>query len=126
MLLLAYPFSDPVIPKKEKFIKAKYLDNAFTIKASKEESSSVSDLDRQLWSCVRTSYVETTLRLLALGADPNYVDPDSGNTPLHIAAKEGQALQVELLWIYGADVGQKNAADLLPLDLAKEEGHVSC
>ena len=33
-------------------------------------------------------------RLLSQGADPNYADPDRGTTPLHVAAKESQTLQV--------------------------------
>jgi ankyrin repeat protein len=116
--------SDPVIPKKESFIKAKYLSLAYTIRLPNEENM-LMDLNRQLWSCVRTSHVETTLRLLALGAEPNYADSEKGNTPLHVAAKEGQTLQAELLWIYGGDVAQKNAAGLLPMEVAKAEGHVN-
>lgn len=60
-----------------------------------------------------------------MGADPNYADLESGNTPLHVAGKEGQALQVELLWIYGADPGQKNAHGKTPTDLASEENYVN-
>lgn len=53
------------------------------------------DLNKQLYSCVRTNYVETTLRLLAQGADPSrIVDPETGFTPMHVAAREGQDLQV--------------------------------
>lgn len=37
---------------------------------------------------------EICRRLLVLGADPNYADPEHLNTPLHVAAKEGQTLQV--------------------------------
>lgn len=115
---------DPVLPVKENFIKAKYAQLAFTLRPSKDEGPlSQEDLNRQLWSCVRTSHVETTLRLLALGADPNYVDPEKHNSPLHIAAKEGQALQAELLWIYGADPAQMNAGDLAPAQVAKLENH---
>ncbi|MFH4975525.1 hypothetical protein AB6A40_002234 [Gnathostoma spinigerum] len=117
---------DPVLPIKENFIKAKYAKMAFTLRPSKEdEPLNQDDLNQQLWSCVRTSHVETTLRLLALGADPNYVDPDKQNAPLHIAAKSGQALQVELLWIYGADIGQINAGDLSPAEVAKLENHTA-
>jgi ankyrin repeat protein len=125
MTLVLNQSSDPVIPKKETFIKAKYLNLAYTIRPSKDEENTLLDLNRQLWSCVRTSHVETTLRLLALGADPNYSDSEKGNCPLHIAAKEGQMLQAELLWIYGADVAQKNSSGHSPSDLAKMEGHVS-
>ncbi|VDN05646.1 unnamed protein product [Thelazia callipaeda] len=115
---------DPVLPIKENFIKAKYAQMAFALRPAKDDNCiSQDDLNRQLWSCVRTSHVETTLRLLALGADPNYTDPEKNNSPLHIAAKENQALQVELLWIYGADAGQLNAIDLTPSQVAKLENH---
>uniref|UniRef100_A0A914DYF7 Arf-GAP domain-containing protein n=1 Tax=Acrobeloides nanus TaxID=290746 RepID=A0A914DYF7_9BILA len=116
--------NDPVIPKKEAYIKAKYVELAFAIRPNIDDLS-LDDLNKQLWSCVRTSHVETALRLLALGADPNYADPDKGNTPLHIAAKENQGLQVELLWIYGADVAQQNLAGHTPSAIAKMEGHIA-
>ena len=48
------------------------------------------DINKQLHSCVRTSHVETTLRLLMFGAQPNYVDANKGTSPMHVAAKEGQ------------------------------------
>lgn len=62
---------------------------------------------------------------MALGADPNYADLDKGNTSLHVAAKEGQALQVELLWIYGADVAQRNAEGQTPASIARSENNVN-
>uniref|UniRef100_A0A915PQ10 Arf-GAP domain-containing protein n=1 Tax=Setaria digitata TaxID=48799 RepID=A0A915PQ10_9BILA len=115
---------DPVLPIKENFIKAKYAQMAFALRPARDDNCiSQDDLNRQLWSCVRTSHVETTMRLLALGADPNYADPEKHNAPLHIAAKENQALQVELLWIYGADPAQLNAIDLTPSQVAKLENH---
>ncbi|KAM3726083.1 ARF GTPase-activating protein [Dirofilaria immitis] len=115
---------DPVLPIKENFIKAKYAQMAFSLRPAKDDNYiSQDDLNRQLWSCVRTSHVETTMRLLALGADPNYVDPEKHNAPLHISAKENQALQVELLWIYGADPAQLNTIDLTPSQVAKLENH---
>ncbi|CAG9539715.1 unnamed protein product [Cercopithifilaria johnstoni] len=115
---------DPVLPIKENFIKAKYVQMAFALRPAKDDNCiSQDDLNRQLWSCVRTSHVETTMRLLALGADPNYEDPEKHNAPLHISAKENQALQVELLWIYGADPAQLNAIDLTPSQVAKLENH---
>ncbi|KAL3103436.1 hypothetical protein niasHS_002622 [Heterodera schachtii] len=113
--------NDPIIPKKEAFITAKYAQLAFAIRPAKDEFN-VDDLNRQLWSCVRTAHVETALRLLALGACPNYADTEKGNTPLHVAAKEGQHLQAELLWLYGADIGQRNGAGQTPAELAKTEG----
>lgn len=38
---------------------------------------------------------------------------------------EGPNVQVELLWIYGADAAQLNAVDLTPSQVAKLENHVS-
>ncbi|GMR60918.1 hypothetical protein PMAYCL1PPCAC_31113, partial [Pristionchus mayeri] len=116
--------SDPVFPTKEAFIKAKYVDQAYTIRQGKDDDPvNVEDLNRQLWSCVRAPHVDTTLRLLVLGADPNYSDTEKGNTPLHVAAKEGQLLQVELLAIYGASPVVKNLAGQTPSQVAKNEGH---
>ncbi|EPB80563.1 hypothetical protein ANCCEY_00277 [Ancylostoma ceylanicum] len=115
--------NDPVLPTKEAFIKAKYVDHAFIRKPSKDDEPwSLDDVNKQLWSCVRTAHVDTTLRLLAMGADVHYVDPEKGNSPLHVAAKEGQAMQVELLYIYGADPLLCNAADLTPAQLARQDG----
>nr|CDJ94336.1 Arf GTPase activating protein and Ankyrin and Spa2 homology (SHD) of GIT domain containing protein [Haemonchus contortus] len=114
---------DPVLPTKEAFIKAKYVDHAFIRRPSKDDEPwSLDDVNKQLWSCVRTAHVDTTLRLLAMGADVNYVDAEKGNSPLHVAAKEGQAMQVELLYIYGADPLLSNAADLTPAQLARQDG----
>ncbi|KAK5974543.1 GTP-ase activating protein for Arf containing protein variant [Trichostrongylus colubriformis] len=116
---------DPVLPTKEAFIKAKYVDHAFIRKPGKDDEPwSLDDVNKQLWSCVRTAHVDTTLRLLAMGADVNYVDNEKGNSPLHVAAKEGQAMQVELLYIYGADPLLCNAADLTPAQLARQDGFV--
>uniref|UniRef100_A0A0K0D3D2 Arf-GAP domain-containing protein n=1 Tax=Angiostrongylus cantonensis TaxID=6313 RepID=A0A0K0D3D2_ANGCA len=115
--------NDPVLPTKEAFIKAKYVDHLFIRKPSKDgEPWSSDDVNKQLWSCVRTAHVDTTLRLLAMGADVNYVDSEKGNSPLHVAAKEGQAMQVELLHIYGADPLLCNAAELTPAQLAQQDG----
>lgn len=116
---------DPVLPSKEAFIKSKYVDHAFIRKPNKDDEPwSLDDVNKQLWSCVRTAHVDTTLRLLVMGADVNYVDPEKGNSPLHVAAKEGQAMQVELLFIYGADPLLCNAADLTPAQLARQDGFV--
>ena len=59
---------------------------------------------------MRTPNLETSLRLLSQGADPNYFHPEKNSTPLSVAAKAGQVCQVELLLVYGADPA---ATDLL-------------
>ncbi|PAV70437.1 hypothetical protein WR25_18942 isoform C [Diploscapter pachys] len=117
---------DPIFPTKEAFIKAKYVDHAFMMQNRREaENYSVEDLNRQLWSCVRTGHVDTTLRLLAWGADPNFVsDTDNYDSAMHVAAKEGQSMQVELLFIYGADPMQANAQGKRPSQYARDQGYL--
>ena len=65
---------------------------------------------------VRTPNLETSLRLLSQGADPNYFHPEKNSTPLSVAAKAGQVCQVELLLVYGADPA---AIDLLGKNAAE-------
>ncbi|TMS36089.1 hypothetical protein L596_003344 [Steinernema carpocapsae] len=79
--------------------------------------------DSQAVSICLALQTSTEFRLLALGADVNYVDPEKHNSPLHVAAKENQALQVELLVIYGADPSRPNAGDLSAIDVARLENH---
>lgn len=59
-----------------------------------------------------------------MGADPNYADSDKRNTSLHVAAKEGQSLQVELLWIFGVDFAQRNADGKTAAAVARSEDNV--
>uniref|UniRef100_T1GK81 GIT Spa2 homology (SHD) domain-containing protein n=1 Tax=Megaselia scalaris TaxID=36166 RepID=T1GK81_MEGSC len=66
------------------------------------------DLSKQLHASVRSSNLETSLRLIVQGADPNYFHEEKRSTPLHVAAKFGQASQIELLLVYGANT---NAVD---------------
>uniref|UniRef100_A0A0K0FBN1 Arf-GAP domain-containing protein n=1 Tax=Strongyloides venezuelensis TaxID=75913 RepID=A0A0K0FBN1_STRVS len=94
-----------ITPTKERFIKEKYIEKKY---ASRGVDENQNDLDMQLFACVRTCHVETAFRLLIHGANPNYVNYETGETPLHIAVKEGQLKQVELLCIYGANLHFNN------------------
>lgn len=58
---------------KEDFIRAKHRQQLFILKSS----DSREDLNQQLHSSVRTSNLETSLRILAQGADSNYFHPVS-------------------------------------------------
>lgn len=58
-------------PLKEDFIRAKHRQQLFISKTS----DSREDLNQQLHSSVRTSNLETSLRILAQGADANYYHP---------------------------------------------------
>lgn len=60
-------------PTKADFIRAKHQMLTFVNRPGKDDSYSLDgDLSKQLHSSVRTSNLETSLRLLSLGADPNY------------------------------------------------------
>lgn len=93
--------TDPLHPNKADFIRAKHQDLAYILKC--RNSDSPEDLNQQLHSSVRTSNLETSLRLLIQGADPNYYHSEKGNCAIHVAASAGQMEQVELLISYGAD-----------------------
>uniref|UniRef100_A0A0N5A3F5 Arf-GAP domain-containing protein n=1 Tax=Parastrongyloides trichosuri TaxID=131310 RepID=A0A0N5A3F5_PARTI len=110
-----------ITPTKEKYIRDKYSEKKF---ASKTTNESQNDLDMQLFACVRTSHVETTLRLLIHGANPNYVNCETGETPLHVATREGQLKQVELLCIYGANLFFENNKEETPKRISKENGNM--
>lgn len=64
--------SDPLVPNKRDFIRAKYHSFAFVNKshAFKDDSELEADLSEQLHSSVRTPNLKTSLRLLAAGANP--------------------------------------------------------
>lgn len=110
---------DPVHPTKADYIRAKYQFLTFVNKPKESEGVSVDDLSKQLHSSVRTSNLETSLRLLASGADPNYIHPEKGTSALHVAAHFNQPSQVELLLVYGADPGLMDVNGKIPLDVAR-------
>lgn len=116
---------DKLHPNKSEFIKAKYQMLAFVhrMPCREDDSSTAKDLSKQLHSSVRTGNLETCLRLLTLGAQANFFHPEKGSTPLHVAAKAGQALQAELLTVYGADPGAPDSNGKTPIDYAREAGH---
>ncbi|XP_071094149.1 ARF GTPase-activating protein GIT2-like isoform X2 [Haliotis cracherodii] len=114
---------EPLHPNKSDFIRAKYQFLSFVNKHKDSDISSIDDVSKELHSSVRTNNVETCLRLLSKGADPNYFHMEKGNCPLHIAAQANQASQVELLVVYGADPGALDLGGKTPIDYARAEGH---
>ncbi|XP_015249836.1 PREDICTED: ARF GTPase-activating protein GIT2 isoform X3 [Cyprinodon variegatus] len=116
---------DKLHPNKSEFIRAKYQMLAFVhrMPCREDDSSTAKDLSKQLHSSVRTGNLETCLRLLSLGAQANFFHPEKGNTPLHVAAKAGQASQAELLAVYGADPGALDSYGKTPIDYAIDLGH---
>ncbi|XP_070204740.1 ARF GTPase-activating protein GIT2-like isoform X2 [Littorina saxatilis] len=114
---------DNLHPNKSDFIRAKYQFLSFVNKQKDSDASSLDDVSKELHSSVRTNNVETCLRLLSKGADPNYFHKEKGNCPMHVAAQAGQTAQVELLAVYGADPGARDANGRTPIDYAKLEGY---
>ncbi|CAI8012633.1 ARF GTPase-activating protein GIT2 [Geodia barretti] len=97
-------YRDKLQTTRHDFIIAKYKNLQLLPRIShKDNPNAYQDLSKQLHASVRTNNLETCLRLLALGGNPNFCHPERGNTPLHVASQAGQAMQVELLIIHGAN-----------------------
>ncbi|XP_030764159.1 ARF GTPase-activating protein GIT2 [Sitophilus oryzae] len=112
---------DPVSVKQE-YIKAKHQQCLYAFRENYEDGllSVENELGKQLHASVRTPNLETSFRLLALGADPNYFHDEKGSTPLHVAIKSDQKLQVELLLVYGADPTCPDSQRRTPLDYSRQ------
>lgn len=107
---------------KLNFIKMKYENLAFISRNGKY--SSIEELNQQLVAAVKTNNYELTLRILAQGADANYRSQEDGNQLLHTAVLHNQIGQIELLCLYGADVGCLDRMGQTPLDLAKQNSQI--
>lgn len=77
---------DPLHPTKSEFIRAKHVNLSFILKPSPQQldgdGGSVNletELSKQLHASVRSPNLETSLRLLVQGADPNYFHEVSQN-----------------------------------------------
>ena len=116
--------TDPLHPNKADFIRAKHQLLNYVFKPAKDDITvTESELSRQLHSSVRTPNLETSLRLLSQGADPNYFHPEKNSTPLAVAGKAGQACQVELLLVYGADPAAVDLSGKTAAEHARAAGY---
>ncbi|XP_013182412.1 PREDICTED: ARF GTPase-activating protein GIT2 isoform X2 [Papilio xuthus] len=113
---------DPLHPIKSEFILAKHLRLAYVLRARRDEPPS--ELGRQLHSAVRSSSLDTAMRLLAQGADPNYYNQEKGSACLHVACRAGQPAQAELLVAWGADPNTRDSSGNTPADCARQGGHI--
>ncbi|CAH0406695.1 unnamed protein product [Chilo suppressalis] len=113
---------DPLHPTKSEFILAKHLRLAYVLRARRDEPPS--ELGRQLHSAVRSGSLDTAMRLLAQGADPNYYNQEKGSTCLHVACRAGQPAQAELLAAWGADPTARDSSGNTPAECARQGGHV--
>lgn len=118
------PSSKDSVQTKSQFIRSKHVNLEFVLKPNLQAddvNSLEKELSKQLHASVRSSNLETSLRLLVQGADPNFIHKEKGSTtPLHVAAKFGQAAQVELLLVYGADINASDGNGNTAIDLAKQ------
>lgn len=124
---------DTIHPSKTDFIQAKHVKLAYVLKPntqqiSKENNDSGSieiELSKQLHASVRTSNLETSLRLIVQGADVNYFSKEKGSTCIHVAARFGQSSQAELLIVYGANIAALDAQGNNAIELARVSGHTA-
>lgn len=118
------PTGKDSVTTKSQFIRAKHVNLEFVLKPNLQADDATSletELSKQLHASVRSSNLETSLRLLVQGADPNFIHHEKGSTmPLHVAAKFGQAAQVELLLVYGADINANDGNGNTAIDLSKQ------
>ena len=63
-----------------------------------------------LMIAVRKNYIESVISLLQAGANPNIQHTKSGDTALHYAAKEGNALLAKAIIAFRADISIENKA----------------
>lgn len=113
---------------KSQFIRAKHVNLEFVLKPNLQADDVVNleaELSKQLHASVRSANLETSLRLLVQGADPNFVHLEKGaTTALHNASKFGQSAQIELLLVWGADINATDGAGNTATDLAKQNQHM--
>jgi putative ABC transport system substrate-binding protein len=69
--------------------------------------------------------LETTKKLLELGADPNAGD-DRGVAPLHLAALKGQIESAKILLAGGAKINQKDNLGATPVNYAMAGARAEC
>ncbi|XP_045475024.1 ARF GTPase-activating protein Git-like [Harmonia axyridis] len=110
---------------KSEFIKSKHQMCSFALRQTFDDGPICveNELGKQLHASVRTPNLETSFKLLATGADPNYFHDEKGTTALHVAVKGEQYLQIELLLVYGADPTCLDAHGKTPIDYAKSNAN---
>jgi ankyrin repeat protein len=73
---------------------------------------------------VVAAHGDIVLLLLENNANPNVREKQELATPLHAAAQKGDAKIILTLLYNGADLSLRNRQGKLPIDLAKEAGHI--
>ncbi|CAF2883540.1 unnamed protein product [Rotaria sp. Silwood2] len=117
------PSAKDPLPIKAEFIRAKYQQMAYINRLKDETNETYEDLNLQLHSIVRTDNIITCLRFLSQGADPNFRNPETGTSSIHVAASRGQLNQIELLCIFGGNPATVDASGVSPEEHARINGY---
>ncbi|CAF3354043.1 unnamed protein product [Rotaria sp. Silwood1] len=116
------PSAKDPLPIKAEFIRTKYQQMAYINRLKDETNETFEDLNLQLHSIVRTDNIITCLRFLSQGADPNFRNPETGTSSVHVAASRGQSNQIELLCIFGGNPATVDASGVSPEEHARLNG----
>ncbi|CAF2109110.1 unnamed protein product [Rotaria magnacalcarata] len=117
------PSAKDALPVKADFIRTKYQQMAYINRVKDETNGIFEDLHLQLHSIARTDNVVTCLRFLSQGADPNFKNPETGTSSVHVAASRGQQNQIELLCIFGGDPAAVDSSGMSPEEHARANGY---
>ncbi|CAF3403206.1 unnamed protein product [Rotaria socialis] len=117
------PSAKDPLPIKADFIRTKYQQMAYINRLKDDTQAAFEDLNLQLHSIVRTDNIITCLRFLSQNADPNFRNPETGTSPIHVAASRGQSNQIELLCIFGGNPATIDAAGISPEEHARINGY---
>ncbi|CAF0889094.1 unnamed protein product [Adineta ricciae] len=117
------PSAKDSLPVKADFIRTKYQQMAYINRLKEENNGTFEDLHLQLHSIARTDNIVTCLRFLSQGADPNYKNPETGTSSVHVAASRGQQNQIELLCIFGGDPAAIDSSGVSPEEHARANGY---
>ncbi|CAF4997899.1 unnamed protein product [Rotaria sp. Silwood1] len=117
------PSAKDALPIKADFIRTKYQQMAYINRLKDETNGTFEDLHLQLHSIARTDNVVTCLRFLSQGADPNFKNPETGTSSVHVAASRGQQNQIELLCIFGGDPAAVDSSGMSPEEHARINGY---
>jgi len=104
-------------PKKEKWIRSKYVLKEFV---PKRTTTDVNQLSLLLHEKVAADDLLGAMIALAHGAQMDFADPNDSRTPLHKAVQEGHLLPTVWLIQTGCNINATDKDNLTPLDLSRK------
>lgn len=84
----------------------------------------VYSLDYQLFLSALRGHVDLVNKMISLGANQNYRNPDQGDTPLTAAALFGHSDAITLLLDHGANINVQNTSGYSALMMAVDDGNL--